>query len=129
MRGAQKALERLDGVDRAVVNLVKGEGQVFPKSGQSFDPVLIPKAIHDAGFTATAVEVTVEGTLVRKSDSLELNVPGVPHTFLLSGGTQMDSLKKQNDLAERKIRVTGKLEINRAETPPRLSVENFQPLP
>lgn len=111
------------------MSLVKGEAEVFPKSGKSFDPVLIPKAIQDAGFTATEVVVTADGTLVKGGEFPELNVPELNHPFVLAGGAQAAALTKRTDLVGKKIRVTGKLHPSHADQPPGLTVEEFQPAP
>ncbi len=100
---------------------------MFPKQGKSFDPVLIPKAIKDAGFTATEVVVTADGTLVKGEKFLELDVPGLNHSFVLAGGAQADALRNRADLVGKKIRVTGKLHPGHTDQPPGLTVEDFQP--
>ena len=123
------ALQRLDGVDRAEVSLVKGEGQVFPKQGKSFDPALIPKAIQDAGFTAREVMLTADGALVKSGEFLELSIPGLKHSFVLAGGAQAVGLSKRTDLLGKRIRVTGKLHPSHGVRPPGLTVEDFQVAP
>jgi len=110
------------------VNLVKGEATVLPMPGQSFDPVRIPKAIHDAGFTATEVTVVADGTLAGTKGVLMLNVPGLAHPFLLVHGPQFASLKGQSDLLGKRVRITGKLAPAQAGRPPSLSVEAFSAL-
>ncbi len=105
---------------------MKGEGTIFPKAGKSFDPILIPKAVHDAGFTATEVKIVVDGTLATRSGASELDVPGLKHPFMLAGASQEDTLKKQRDLVGRKIRLTGKVQIGQADHPPTLSIESFR---
>jgi hypothetical protein len=109
--------------------LVKGEAVVFPKPGRSFDPVLIPKAIKDAGFSAPEVMASVEGTLARKKEFLELNVPNLKHPFVLAGGAQADALGKRADLAGKRVQITGKLHGSHGDLPPGLTVESFQPMP
>lgn len=108
---------------------MKGEAQVFPKSGRSFDPVLIPKAIKDAGFTATEVVVTADGTLIKKEKFLQWDVPTLKHPFVLAGGAQADALGKRADLMGKKVRVIGKLHPNHGDLPPGLTVESFQAPP
>jgi len=108
------------------VNLVKGDAQVFPKAGKSFDPILIPKAIRDAGFTATEVAVIATGTLTNKDGALELDVPGLSHPFALAGGPQFEALKSRTDLMGKKIRVTGKLGADQPARLPSLTIEDFQ---
>ena len=111
------------------MDLAKGQAEVFPKPGKSFDPVLIPKAIKDAGFSAPEVVAVVDGTLVERKDLRELDVPGLKRPFLLAGGAQAEALRKRADLLGKKLRVTGKLHPSHADLPPGLTVENFQPAP
>ncbi len=108
---------------------MKGQAEVLPKPGKSFDPVLIPKAIKDAGFSAPEVLVTVDGTEAQKKDLLELQVPGLTHPFVLVGGAQEAALKKRTELSGKRLRVTGKLHPSHADLPPGLTVESFQPAP
>lgn len=112
------------------VSLVKGQAEVFPKNGKSFDPALIRKAIKEAGFSAPETTATVDGTLVRRktagNESLELEVPGLNHPFMLAGGPQGDALQKRTDLIGKKIRVTGSVHPSHANLPPGLTVESFQ---
>jgi len=110
------------------VSLQKGEGQVFLKAGRSFDPARIPKAIKDAGFTATEVRVTAAGTLSARGQQLELNVPGVGHAFTLNGGPQAEALKKRSDLVGKRLRITGKLQLAGDKPPTAMSVEEFLPV-
>ncbi len=110
------------------MDLVKGQAEVLPKPGKSFDPALIPKAIKDAGFSAPEVIATMAGTLVQSKDRLKLNVPGLNHPFVLAGGSQEDALKKRTDLVGRKIRLTGKLHPSHGDLPPGVTVETFEPI-
>ncbi len=77
---------------------MRGEAEVLPKPGKSFDPARIPKAIKDAGFSAPEVVATMVGTLVQGKDRLELSVGGLNHPFVLAGGPQEEALKKRTDL-------------------------------
>lgn len=108
--------------------MVKGQAEVFSKKGRSLDPVQIPKAIKDAGFSVPEVDVLADGTLVKKENVLELNVPGLKHPFALKGGAQGDALKKRSSLIGKKIEISGKLERGRGKAPPGLSVESFKPV-
>lgn len=105
---------------------MKGEAEVFPKPGKSFDPAQIPKAIKDAGFSAPEVVVTAKGTLAKRQSSLELEVPGLKRPFVLAGGAEADALAKRVELIGRKVRLTGKLKVSGANLPPTLTVENFE---
>ncbi len=108
---------------------MKGEAQVFPKTGKSFDPVQIPKAIKDAGFSAPEVLVEADGTLAKSESFLELDVPGLKRAFALSGGPQMDALAARVDLVGKRVHITGKLQTDHRDLPPRLTVESFQQAP
>lgn len=105
--------------------MVKGEAQVYAQAGKSFDPVLIPKAIKDAGFTARDILVTAVGTLGKGSQFLKLDVPGL-RQFDLAGGARGGEIWRRSDLMGKRVRVTGWL--NAGANPARLSVESFQPL-
>jgi len=107
---------------------VKGEAEVSPEPGKSFDPVLIPKAMKDADFTASEVLVMVEGTLVEGGGFLELQVPGLKRSFALDGGSQVEALEKRADLLGKRIRLSGRLHSGDADRPPLLSVEEFGPV-
>ena len=87
---------------------MKGEGEVLAKAGKSFDPVLIPKSLESAGFTAAEVVLSTEGTLVQRGEFLELVVPGLQYAFVLSGGTRTEELKSKSDLLGQRLRVIGK---------------------
>ncbi len=109
------------------MNLVKGQAEVFPKPGKSFDPALIPKAIRDAGFSAPEIVVEVVGTLTQEARALRLAVPGLNRSFVLSGGPLGDEHAKPVDLLGKEIRVTGKLRVMNSNQPSELTVEDFQP--
>ena len=111
------------------VSLVKGQAIVFPKAGKSFDPVLIPKAIKDAGFSAPEVVASVEGTLVEKKEFLELSVPNLKRPFVLAAGAQAEVLSRRPDLVGKRVQMTGKLHGSHGDQPPGLTVDNFQPTP
>ncbi len=89
----------------------------------------IPKAIKDAGFSATEVLVEADGTLTKREGFLELDVPGLKHVFALSGGPQMDALAARGDLVGKRIHITGKLQTDHQDLQPRLTVESFQRAP
>ena len=64
---------------------MEGTAEVFPEQGKSFDPGGIPRVIEEAGFSATEIILSVDGTLVQGEEFLELEVPGLEHPFLLLG--------------------------------------------
>lgn len=102
---------------------MKGEGQVFAKASKSFDPILIPKSLESAGFTAAEVIVAADGTLGQKGEFLELVVPGLQHVFVLSG-SKVEELKTKNDLLGQRLRVVGKLNLSQLEKP-QLTVDSW----
>ncbi len=105
---------------------MKGQAEVFPKPGKTFDPALIPKAVRDAGFSATEIVVQADGTLVQDTQGLHLTVPGLSYSFVLSDGPGGDALAKREDLLGKAIRVTGKLRVTNSNQPSELTVEDFQ---
>ena len=102
---------------------------MFPKPGKSFDPDLIPKAIKDAGFTATEIVVTADVILLKRGASFELEVPGLKRPLVLEDGAQADALKKRADLLGKKVRVFGTFHPSQADRPPRLALEKFEAAP
>ena len=96
---------------------MKGEGEVFAKAGKSFDPVLIPKSLEDAGFTAAEVVLAADGTLAQRGGLLELVVPGLRHAFVLSDGAKVEELKSRNDLVGQRLHVIGKQNLSQLEKP------------
>ena len=102
---------------------------MFSEPQKSFDPVQLSGAIQDAGFTAREVDFSAQGTLVRREQVLELHIPGLEHSFVLSGGSQIETLTEQSDLVERGIQVSGKLHPGLPDHPPGMTVEEFQPVP
>ena len=111
------------------MNLVKGIAEVFPKPGKSFDPDLIPKAIKDAGFTATEIVVTADVIPRKQGTSFEVGVAGLARPIVLEDGAQADALKKRADLIGKKVRVLGTFHPSQADRPPRLSLEKFEAVP
>jgi hypothetical protein len=107
--------------------LVKGEGIVFAKKDKSFDPAQIPKAIQDAGFTATEVIVVAAGTVERSDGTLQLSIPGLSHPFVLLGGPKFDAVAKRENAPDLNFRITGKL--GNGKQGPALTVEDFQEVP
>lgn len=108
---------------------MKGTAEVFPEQGRSFDPVRIPRVIEEAGFSATEILLSVDGTLVEGEEFLELEVPGLESPFLLVGGENAERLSKGVDLVATEIRVTGKLRLGDSGQPPTLTIEEFQAPP
>jgi len=108
---------------------VKGTAEVFPEREKSFDPLRIPIAIEEAGFSATEILLSVDGTLVQGKEFLELEVPGLESPFLLVGGEQAERLSKGVALMGTELRVTGTLRPGDSGQPPALTIEEFQAPP
>jgi len=108
---------------------VKGTAEVIPEQGKSFDPIGIPRVIEEAGFSATEILLSVDGTLVQGEEFLELKVPGLESPFLLVGGEAAERLSRGMDLVATKVRVTGRLRPGNSGQPPTLTVEEFKAPP
>ncbi|MBI4482954.1 MAG: hypothetical protein HY652_08705 [Acidobacteria bacterium] len=99
---------------------------VLPKPGQSFDPVAVPKAVKDAGFSIPKVEVVAKGKVERFENFLALRVPGLARTFVLEGGSQIGQLKAKPGVIGAEVTVTGVLHPFHGDKPPGLTVEKFE---
>ncbi len=108
---------------------MKGTAEVLPEQGKSFDPVGIPRVIEEAGFSATEIILSVDGTLVQGEEFLELEVPGLESPFLLLGGEAAERLSRGVDLVATEVRVTGRLRLGNSGQRPTLTVEEFQAPP
>ena len=71
--------------------------------------------------------MVADGTLTTKNSTFELEVPGLKHPFILAGGPQASSLKKQSNLAGKRIQVAGKVTVGHGTSPPSLTADKFQP--
>ncbi len=89
---------------------------MFAKNVKSFDPVQIPKALKDAGFTAAEVMVVAAGTLEQTDKGLQLRVHDLNRPFLLLGA-QNDALTRGITLAGKKVEIRGRLLQKEKETP------------
>ena len=108
---------------------MKGEAQVFSKAQKSFDPAQLTRAIKDAGFTATEVVLSANGTLIQREQILELKVPGLEYSLTLSGGSRIQRLTEQSDLVGRKVHVSGSFHPGLSDQVPGMTVEDFRPAP
>ncbi len=108
---------------------MKGEAQVFSEPQKSFDPAQLTRAIKDAGFTATEVVLSANGTLIQREQILELKVPGLEHSLVLSGGSRIQRLTEQSDLVGKKVHVRGKLQPGLSDQVVGMTVEDFRPAP
>ena len=96
---------------------------MFAKNGRSFDPLQIPKAIKNAGFTAAEVVVVAAGTLERTNKGLQLRIPDLAYPFLLLGGDKSAALARGINIAGKRFEITGRLQ--QQETPI-LTVDDFR---
>ena len=126
---AEKALRRLDGVDKVSVSLRDGKAITTPKVGESFDPFEITKAIKKAGFTPGEVDLTVQGKLSRYKEFWALEVPGLAQPLLLSRGPASGKLGKSTAPKGRMLTVTGQLHPSHGDEPPGMTVEKFTSQP
>ncbi|MCI0447733.1 hypothetical protein L0152_31535 [bacterium] len=99
-------------------------GVVFPKENRSFDPTKIADAIKKAGFSAPRIEIIVKGVLEVGKDGLSLRVLGQPRNFILQGGAKFMEFQKAVSIGE-EARISSTLQESKDNSPPKLSVENF----
>ena len=71
----QQHLGRQSGVQKVEVSLLDGKVEVTPKEDGQIDPVQLLEATYDSGVTATEMDMTARGRIVRDSSgSLALQV-------------------------------------------------------
>lgn len=88
-----KALKRLDGVAKVKVNLEWGWAEVQLKPGAPLEVEKLLRAISEAGFTSSWIEVEAGGELVKQDGQLALQVTKPPMVFQLEG--QVDQLNAE----------------------------------
>ncbi|MCI0605460.1 hypothetical protein L0156_20950, partial [bacterium] len=99
-------------------------GVVFPKENRSFDPTKIADAIKKAGFSAPRIEIIVKGVVEGSKDGFALRVLGQPRNFILQGGAKFMEFQKAFSVGE-EAHISGTLQESKDNSPPKLSVENF----
>ena len=104
----QQHLQRQSGVQKAEVSLRDGTVQITPKEDGQIDPAQLLQAIYDSGVTATEMDVTAEGRVV-KDASGALAFQFEPNRSWVI--TPNDQSRNLADLAgtPSKITVTGQL--------------------
>ena len=117
----EKRVKTLEGVERdaRIVTSIEHGIAKFPwKSGVTFDPAAVRKAIHEAGFTPRELTVTVTGAIEVSSDRdaqtmLELVDENAKLTVLVTPGKRADQRESWDEmralglLQEAKRRVRG----------------------
>lgn len=66
----QQHLQRQSGVQKAEVSLRDGTVQITPKEDGQIDPAQLLKAVYDSGVTATEMDVTAEGRVVKDASGV-----------------------------------------------------------
>jgi len=104
----QQHLQRQSGVQKAEVSLRDGTVQIIPKEDGQIDPAQLLRAIYDSGVTATEMDVTAEGRVV-KDASGELAFQFEPNrSWVITPNDQSRSLADVANTPS-KITVTGQL--------------------
>ncbi len=104
----QQHLQRQSGVQKAEVSLRDGTVEITPKEDGQIDPAQLLKAIYDSGVTATEMDVTAEGRVVKDaSGSLAFQVEP-NRSWVITPNDQSRNLADLAGTAS-KITVTGQL--------------------
>ena len=83
VKGVEKHLKKVDGVDGLSTNLKKGEVTLEYAPGAQFDVPSLQKAVKRGGFTPGAVEVTARGKVRQQGNDFVFDVIGTETAFLI----------------------------------------------
>lgn len=108
------------------VDFEAGSATVGPAEGESFDPRELPEAVRAAGFSSPEIRLTAVGTLGTREGEAYLEVPGTEPPFPLAAGEGAAGLEDRDDLAGRRLRVTGRLVSGDDGEPTALAVEEWE---
>ena len=117
----QQHLQRQSGVQKAEVSLRDGTVQITPKEDGQIDPAQLLKAIYDSGVTATEMDVTAEGRVVKDASGALAFQFEPSRSWVMTPNDQSRSLA---DFAgtPSKITVTGQLYLKSGKKKANLSV-------
>ena len=140
----EKRVKTLEGVEqdaRIVTSIEHGIAKFPWKSGVAFDPAIVRKAIHEAGFTPRELTVTVTGAIGVSSDRdaqtmLELVDEDATLTVLVTPGERADQRESWDQMralgllqdAKLRVRVEGEVRADSADTPWSLILHKWAPL-
>ena len=123
-------VSKIDGVRSVRVSLKDGVATIQFAPGNRVTVARIREAIRSNGFTAREAELRVEGTLVRRGDTLALIVPGTDELFVLQDAP--GSSGRVAELRQRRegtrVAIAGQLSnpgTGRGRGPERLLVRSF----
>lgn len=96
VKGVEKHLKKVEGVDSLSTSLKKGEVTLQYAPGALFDIESLQRAVKRGGFTPGAVHLTARGKIARQKDDFVFNIIGIKTAFLLH---QTDSVDGQEKIA------------------------------
>ena len=130
VKGVEKHLKKIDGVEGVSTNLKKGEVRLRYKPEASFDLAGIQKAVTRGGFTPRAVKVTATGTVTGAGANLLFKVGNGKNSFLILDTRKKETRTKLEEAVEshRTIQVTGQVHKAKGNTQG-LSVEAVKEIP
>lgn len=136
VKGIEKHLKKVDGVQQVSTSLKKGEVHLRYRDSAQFDLSSIEEAIEDGGFTPGATTLTAVGVVPKNGETFEFTTKGAENTFLLhephaeklpQGKTlKQATVAKLREVAtsKAKVRITGRVHSHK-ETLPGLSVDEL----
>ncbi len=90
VKGIEKHLKKVEGVDRLSTSLKKGDVTLHYAPGAPFDIESLQRAVKRGGFTPGAVQVTARGKIARRENGFVFNVIGTKTAFLLHQKSPVD---------------------------------------
>ena len=94
VKGIEKHLKKVEGVDRLSTSLKKGEVTLQYAPGATFDIESLQRAVKRGGFTPGAVHVTARGKIARRENGFVFNVIGTKTAFVLHQTAPADGREK-----------------------------------
>lgn len=93
VKGIEKHLKKVEGVNRLSTNLKKGEVTLEYAPGAVFNILALQKAVKRGGFTPGAVQVTARGRVTQRGNDFVFNIIGSETAFLIH---ERDSTNREN---------------------------------
>lgn len=127
----QKAVERLDGVEKTTISLNRGLATVVLKPQNQFSLETLKRKVKDSGFTAGAMEITAAGEITRWKNQPAFQVSGRSDLVFLLAPAARDHARAL-EVAGTKALVTGTVPESPKRTagqPATLRVTKVETLP
>ena len=137
VKGIEKHLKKVEGVNRLSTNLKKGEVTLEYAPGAVFNILALQRAVKRGGFTPGVVQITARGKVTQQGNDFVFDVIGTETAFLIlkvestngksaNAGIAKEASTKLQDAvtAGHIVEITGKV-LSQKDVLPGLSVEKL----